>query len=288
MLRMWSSKRGKRKQSSFSARLSAQLSVQTQFPNFLARRQGGFFPSSDDERYSQLSGVRYVAPSPPFPEDPPNDNRKQLNFNESPIRYSPPVGSQQYQANPYRPPARPVNVNIVRKRPSQHPYQFVGQPTGNYQSYPSALSNPFYQNYANRYQYPTAAYPDYANPTRYPSAAVANTQPQILHQPTHQYPNYYTNNYANQFGYQRPSYGGNSVGGSGSSTNGIANFFNNLRESSGSFGQLSQAGSQFSKALEDISENDDLQCVPKILCQMVGSQRPSRLPAIMNAPGISA
>lgn len=260
--------------------------MKTQFPNFLAQRQGGFFPSSDDERFSQLSGVSYVAPQP-FYEDPPsNDNRKQLNFNDIPIRYSPPGGAQYYPPNPYRPPAPPVNVNVVRKRPAKQPYQYVSQPAGNFHTYPSDLSNPFYQNYANRYQYPTSPYPDYYNPTRYPSATNVNTQPQILHQPTHQYPNYYTNNYANQFGYQRPPYSG--VGGSGSSTNGIANFFNNLRESTGSFGQLSQAGSQFSKALEDISENDDLQCVPKILCQMVGSQRPSRLPAIMNAPGISA
>lgn len=30
---------------------------------------------------------------------------------------------------------------------------------------------------------------------------------------------------------------------------------------------------QFSKAIEEITKNDDLQCIPKIICQMVGNQR---------------
>lgn len=57
----------------------------------------------------------------------------------------------------------------------------------------------------------------------------------------------------------------------------------------GPLGQISTVGSQFSKALEDISINDDLQCVPKLLCQMIRNpRRPSQLPSFLNIPGITA
>ena len=176
------------------------------------------------------------------------------------------------------------------------PYQYTNSPSNYYNSYPTDLSNPFYQNYANHYQYPAAAasssYPDYYNPTRYPSPASANLNGQqpLLHQPSIQYPNYYTNNYANQFEYQRPSpiYGNSGVGGVGE-PNGVSSFLNNIRQPHGPLGQISQVGGQFTKALEDISENDDLQCVPKVLCQMIkGSRRPNSLPSFLNVPGISA
>jgi hypothetical protein len=218
----------------------------------------------------------------------------------------PPGGNQLpfYQSNPYRPVQTinsPSAVNVIRKRPMKIPYQYASaSPSNHYNSYPADLSNPFYQNYANQYQYPSAtasspsSYPDYYNPTRHPSpppSANLNGQQPLLHQPSLQYPNYYTNNYANQFEYQRPSsvYGNAGVGGGGG-VNGISNFFNNFREQSGQFGgQVGQIGGQFGKALEEISTNDDLQCVPKILCQMVrGSRRPNQLPSFMNVPGLSA
>lgn len=192
-------------------------------------------------------------------------------------------------------------VNKKRKRPQKFPYQHSSaSPSNHYNSYPADLSNPFYQNYANHYQYPSSSaslpstYPDYYNPTRYPSpspSANLNGQQPLLHQPSLQYPNYYTNNYANQFEYQRPSsiYGNSGVGG-GAGANGLLSFFNNFREqSSGPLGQITQVSGQFSRALEDISVNDDLQCVPKILCQMVrSSRRPNQLPSFMNVPGLSA
>lgn len=181
-------------------------------------------------------------------------------------------------------------MSVVRKRPTKSSYQYSNVPSNYYNSYPADLSNPFYQNYANHYQYPSAtatSYPDYYNPTRYPSSAIVNGQQALLQQPSLQYPNYYTNNYANQFGYQRPSpiYGNNGAG--GSSASGISNFFNNIRESTG-LGQISQVGGQFGKALEEISANDELQCVPKILCQVVKSQRrPNQMTSLLNAPGLS-
>lgn len=181
----------------------------------------------------------------------------------------------------------------------KQPYQlYASSPSNYYSSYPTDLSNPFYQNYANHYQYPLAtsapstspspaSYPDYYNPTRYPSTANLNGQQQLLHQPSIQQPNYYTNNYANQFEYQRPVVpSSSSIFGEGE---GVSGFLNNIRESSGPLGQISQVGGQFSKALEEISSNDDLQCVPKILCQMVrSSRRPNQLPSFMNVPGLSA
>ena len=225
-----------------------------------------------------------------------NDNRKQLNFNGNSIRFSPPVNNQVqfYQPNPYRPIQTinsPAGVNVIRKRPTSFPYQFTSEsPSKHFNSYPVDSGNPFYQNYANHYQYPSASssYLDYYNPTRRPSppySANLNGQQPLLHQPSFQYPNYYTNNYANKFEYQRPSsIYGNSVGG------GISNFFNNFREqSSGPLGQIGQVSNQFTRALEDISANDELQCVPKILCQMVrGVRRPNQLPSFMNVPGLSA
>lgn len=264
-----------------------------------------FFPTNDapDERYSEISGIKYIDP-----QSYQNENRKQLNYNGNLIRPMPPGGNQvQYYQPPYRPMQAinsPTAVNVIRKRPANFPYQHVSaSPSNQYNSYPADLTNPFYQNYANHYQYPSAtasspsSYPDYYNPTRYPSpmpSANINGQQPLLHQPSPslEYPNYYTNNYANQFGYQRPSsvYGNSGVGGSGGDVNGISSFFNNFRQQTGgSFGQISQVGGQFGKALEDISANDDLQCVPKILCQMVKSaRRPNQLPSFMNVPGLSA
>lgn len=260
-------------------------------------RQNGFFPPSDapDQRYSEISGIRYVD-STEYYDDTLSDNRKQLNYNGKGIRQSPPPGAYQYYqpSSPYRPAINSAGSSNVIRKPPKHPYRYVSSPSNYYSSYPTDLSNPYYQNYANHYQYPTSSprptYPDYYNPTRYPSPAGANLNGQhpILHQqPSTQYPNYYTNNYANQFGYQRPTsssiYGNNGAGA------GVASFFNNFRDSSGPLGQISQVGGQFGKALEEISQHDDLQCVPKILCQMVRSQRrPNQLPSFMNVPGLSA
>lgn len=43
---------------------------------------------------------------------------------------------------------------------------------------------------------------------------------------------------------------------------------------------------QFSKAIEEITRNDDFQCIPKVICQMVGSQR--RQPTILSSPIFAA
>lgn len=43
---------------------------------------------------------------------------------------------------------------------------------------------------------------------------------------------------------------------------------------------------QFANAIEEITRNDDFQCIPKVLCQMVGSQR--RQPTFLNSPIFSA
>jgi hypothetical protein len=212
-----------------------------------------------------------------------NDNRKQLNFGGDP-----PTGLNQFYSSV------PYQTTVIRKRPNlNRPYQYQQQST-----YPtSELSNPFYHNYANQYNYPqhfspaaisssslpaASTYPDFyqyqqqqQQPTRYPTQSYVQQQP-----------NYYTNNnYANQFRYDRPS---SSVYGNQQSASGLSGFLNNLRETSGPFGRISSLGGQFNKALDDITTHDDLQCVPKVLCQMVqGSRRPGQSSSFMNIPGLS-
>lgn len=50
-----------------------------------------------------------------------------------------------------------------------------------------------------------------------------------------------------------------------------------------------QVGGQFGSAVENIVRYDDQQCVPKIVCQMVGNpKRQATLPAWLNAPSLTA
>lgn len=201
--------------------------------------------------------------------------------------YSPPTQSF-LSENLYSSVNRPLVMNSMVRGP-KFPYQYVS-PNSHYSS--DLTGQQLYQNYANYYQHaspsyqqsqqPSSVYYDYYNPTRHPSTQThitpmssgANFYGHSLHQP-----NYYTNNYANSYGYQRPA-----------SSLYSPNIFNNIRDAAnGPLGQLSTVGSQFSKALEDISINDDLQCVPKLLCQMIRNPRqPSRLPSYLNIPGITA
>ncbi|XP_059610040.1 uncharacterized protein LOC132257222 [Phlebotomus argentipes] len=52
---------------------------------------------------------------------------------------------------------------------------------------------------------------------------------------------------------------------------------------------LADVGVQFGQAIENIARYDDLQCVPKILCQMVGNpNRQSSLPSFLSAPSLTA
>lgn len=51
----------------------------------------------------------------------------------------------------------------------------------------------------------------------------------------------------------------------------------------------SSMGSNILQGLERISRNDDLECVPKVLCQMVGNpQRRAQLPSYITSPGLQA
>ena len=69
----------------------------------------------------------------------------------------------------------------------------------------------------------------------------------------------------------------------------LLNLFNRPNRPNAPLGQLGNVGGQFAKALEDIAHYDDLQCVPKILCQMIGSQRgQGTLPGFINAPTLTA
>lgn len=58
---------------------------------------------------------------------------------------------------------------------------------------------------------------------------------------------------------------------------------------SGGGGGLPSGISQFGYAIENIVQFDDYQCVPKIVCQMVGNpQRQATLPGWLNAPSLTA
>lgn len=51
----------------------------------------------------------------------------------------------------------------------------------------------------------------------------------------------------------------------------------------------SSMGTNILQGLERISRNDDLECVPKVLCQMVGNpQRRAQLPSYITSPGLQA
>lgn len=256
----------------------------------------GFFPASDeiDNRYSEGSGLKYVD------YESFSDIRKQNLVQSIPPQYPPTLQSQFYHQQSQR-PVTINHANVIKQRP-KFPYQIMSPSTNYYSEYPPDFPSPIYQNYANYYQYaspssPSANYEHY-NPTHYPSSQpppsltsqsanlyghhqLPNQQQQQIHYP----PSYYTNNYANQFGYQRPS--------SAAPLSGVSNFFNNIREGNSPvaapLNQLSQVGTQFSKALEEISVNDDFQCVPKLLCSMIRNpRRPNQLPSFLNIPGLTA
>ncbi|XP_055918405.1 uncharacterized protein LOC129950489 [Eupeodes corollae] len=99
--------------------------------------------------------------------------------------------------------------------------------------------------------------------------------------------------YANQFG----NFGSGSGGGGGgyygtktpttsTTTTGSANPLGSLLNSiGGPFAGGNPLSMQIIRGLENIARNDDLQCVPKVLCQMLGSPtRRAQLPSFITSP----
>lgn len=81
-------------------------------------------------------------------------------------------------------------------------------------------------------------------------------------------------NYAGQFENYRPT----------SPAGPFGNLLSNIQQ-----GQFGNIGGQLGYALENIARFDDQQCVPKLLCQMVGNpNRPNNLPSWLNAPTLTA
>lgn len=212
--------------------------------------------------------------------------------------------SPNYQAPPA--PAYSGNKNVYSGAGQRYPNRQYSQNPGRYPSqysypqkyttkYPSNYPSNYYQsgnpNYAASTNYPNyyppnryAASPGqkyYYNPqtgSYYPNQAqyqrpTAAQQHASLYKPNTQSPYpYYQPNYAQQFGNYRPS-------SSRPSSGGISGFFNNIQN--GNF------GGQFGKAIEDITANDDLLCVPKLLCQMIGNpRRQTQLPSFLTSPAI--
>lgn len=194
----------------------------------------------------------------PAPQSPSSIKRKRPKSENNP-------SSPFYQnyANSYQYPKKQYSSgNPNYYKPSKYPQSYPGQQTANYS--PQQLAS-YYQ---GGFQGPT-------NPTIYPGyqglTSPSSTYPQVSSYPYQQQPYQYyqrpqtsanpynPQNYANQFGNYRPVRPSSGLGG------GVSNLLNNLRETA--------VGGQFSKAINDISENDELNCVPKLLCQMIGNPR---------------
>lgn len=180
---------------------------------------------------------------------------------------------------PQRPAFTPMNMKYQSIQSSQYNNPYIGN-YGNYQN-GNLVNRPYsligYQQQGQAQQFN-------GNPNRpYPTGV--NQQYQTRPTPYRQNPYY-------------PYYPPNPQSSPPQSSNGflssanrpfggqISNFINNFQQNGGPLGNV---GGQFTKALEDISKFDDLQCVPKLLCQMIGNPRgQSNLPSYLNAPTLTA
>ncbi|XP_037909029.1 uncharacterized protein LOC119650370 isoform X2 [Hermetia illucens] len=167
----------------------------------------------------------------------------------------------------------------------------------NYQSY-GDNPNYFQDNYAHNYNYPGNKRPNYnlrATPPPRPPPVPSQSpypydypyQPQYDQsgRPPPPYPYPHPESIQQQSPYDYPSY---------------ASLFNNFQAFSNPLTSLfsgftgggrpsNPLGSQITKALENISANDDLNCVPKLLCQMIGNpERRAELPGFLTAPAITS
>lgn len=151
--------------------------------------------------------------------------------------------------------------------------------------------NPYYdENYAGNYNYlnqnniysnrprPQQTQPAYApqTPNRYPiHQQRPYFDPNYPNNPIYPPPANPSQIYAGQFENYRPS---------PPPSGPFGNLLSNIQQ-----GQFGNIGGQFGYALENIARFDDQQCVPKLLCQMVGNpNRPNNLPSWLNAPTLTA
>jgi hypothetical protein len=229
--------------------------------------QTSSYPGSYPQRPQKYSGK--------YPKGPPS---------KYPSRYQssyPPGYSGKYPPNYYPSPSQYAsNYPSQSSYPSQYNYQFSSPST----NYPSQAASSNYPNYYTPNRYATQN-PNYyyqqtgTNPgvQQQQQALTAAQQHASLYSPNKNSPYpYYQPNYAHQYGNYRPT--------QRPAPSGFSGILNSIQN-----GQIGSIGGQFSKALEDISANDDLLCVPKLVCQMIGNpRRQSQLPSFMNSPAITA
>ncbi|XP_039967285.1 uncharacterized protein LOC120779144 [Bactrocera tryoni] len=263
------------------------------FGNYLQGGKGsdGGYYKRPPPHYS--NDILYVTPAPPTaparPLPPVRQGATYYPQGNEPIR-RPPIydnNYNQYQLGEIPPPQTFQSALSSGQRPPQ-PY-----PSGpNYQqpqSFPPSQNFPPSQSYAPSENYaPSQSYPP---PQQYPPPPSYRPPPPQFQRP------------------QQPSAGGAGMGGLAT----LASFFTGTQQYAPQFTNLLLGGNgggggllhaltgtrplggggrppnmQLIKALENIARNDDLECVPKVLCNMIASQtQRGQLPGFVTSPAIT-
>ncbi|XP_058976248.1 uncharacterized protein LOC131801503 [Musca domestica] len=260
-----------------------------------------------DNYLSNQQQTQYYRPEQAAGPPPPSSQYLQYEETIPPPYRQPPQQQQQQQ---YQPSSYPPFEQQHQQRPqypSYQPSQYPSNGPPSHQSQPPFSSRPSYNNYydyqigevppqtqgAFNYPYPRPPPPPQSNgPYRPPYVPPSTTQQPSGLATLVQYAPQFTSLLL----------GGG--GGSSSNTNsplgsllGVLTGAGNNPQSSSSSSPSSSSSSllnrrpinsQLIKALENIARNDDLQCVPKVLCQMIASQtQRGQLPSFITSPAIT-
>lgn len=264
------------------------------FGNYLQGGKGGDggYYKRPPPHYS--NDILYVTPAPPTaPARPPISVHPGATYfpqGNEPIRRPPTYDNNynQYQLGEIPPPQTLQSAlsSGPRPPPQQYPTPQLYPSGPNYQP---SQSFPPSQNYAPSENYaPSQSYPP---PHQYPPPPSYRPPP-----PQYQRP-------------QQPTTGGAGMGGLAT----LASFFTSTQQYAPQFTNLLLGGNgggggllhaltgtrplagggrppnmQLIKALENIARNDDLECVPKVLCNMIASQtQRGQLPGFVTSPAIT-
>lgn len=247
----------------------------------------------------------------PYPFDNPNSNTNKNvrplppqhgnHDNYYPSRPYPAQQKQEYQQFQHQQQQQqqqyPFNSNLNSNLPNVPGYDNYRKTTYQ-QNYPNYAQN--HGNYLNNNQRPNYYRPQYSQP-------LPPSRPQTVpNKPNRPTPIYFGGGYGSYGGPNQSSnsqYAGqfsNFLGplsnllGGGGGTPSYQSTLSNLLGGGGGGGTPSYQSSSPStnailQGLEKISRNDDLECVPKVLCQMVGNpQRRAQLPSYITSPALQA
>ncbi|XP_073838934.1 uncharacterized protein [Musca autumnalis] len=254
-----------------------------------------------DNYLSNKQQTQYYRPGQPTGPPPPPQQYPQYEETIPPPYRQQPQQQQQYQQSPY-PPFEQQHQQRPGSYPSYQTSQYPNSPPPSpQQSQPPFASRPSYNDY---YDYQIGEVPpqtqgafNYPYPRPPPQAPNGPYRPPYVPPTTTQQPSGLASlvQYAPQF--TSLLLGGG--GGSSSNTNsplgsllgvltGAGNTPQASSSSSSSLLNRRPINSQLIKALENIAKNDDLQCVPKVLCQMIASQtQRGQLPSFVTSPAIT-